>query len=217
MTDTTTNERRAMCAAVQPYESFIERLGFPSPSMHGQMYHLLKKDQIMSFERDHGLRGDGGLVVYAAGRRRQESARRGMVMKNDGYTKQDRHGIYCDLIHDWSREDCGYAREYSGIPRNPVSERLGKSGECLCGAFAKPGDLDDIAYWYPETAAHIRALEVKARANGFPWGWEESPPQWWLAMRKGQCDMFADPESVPVEMQHLCHSCNKQAASEKNH
>lgn len=54
------------------YERFVERLGFPSPSMHGQMYHLLKKDQIMRFERDHGLRGDAGkLVVYAAGRRRQ--------------------------------------------------------------------------------------------------------------------------------------------------
>lgn len=130
-------------------------------------------------------------------------------MMNDGHTKQYRHGVYCDVIHEWSHEDCGHAREFAGIPRNPVSERLGKSGECLCGAYAKPGDLAEIEFWYPETAARIRSLETKAHAAGFPWGWEESAPDWFVSMRKGQCDFLAD--NVPPEMQHLCHSCNKQA------
>lgn len=40
------------------------------------------------------------------------------------------------------------------------------SGECLCGAFAKPGELDEIGYWFPETKAEIEALEIEVRAAG---------------------------------------------------
>ncbi|MFE3583727.1 hypothetical protein [Streptomyces vinaceus] len=47
------------------------------------------------------------------------------------------------------------------------------SGECLCGAYAKPGELDEIEFFYPETAAKLRALEEQASEAGIPackWG-----------------------------------------------
>jgi 3'-phosphoadenosine 5'-phosphosulfate sulfotransferase (PAPS reductase)/FAD synthetase len=199
--------------APKNYDEIVLKYGFPGPSDHSSMYRRLKLRQIERFERDMVIGGRGAgktCILYVSGMRRQESNRRGRNFISGGDIFQDKRRVWCSVIHDWNREDCGHAREHAGIPRNPVSERLGKSGECLCGAFAKPGDLGEIAFWYPETAERIRSLEAKARANGFPWGWEESAPAWWKAMKKGQCDFLA--EIVPPEMQHLCHSCNKQAA-----
>jgi hypothetical protein len=57
-----------------------------------------------------------------------------------------------------------------------LADLIHMSGECLCGAFAKPGELDEIGDWFPDVAAHIRGLEAKVRAAGAPeercrWGW----------------------------------------------
>jgi hypothetical protein len=67
------------------------------------------------------------------------------------------------------------------VPRNPASDLIHMSGECLCGAFAHPGELDEIGEWYPDVVAEIRALEAEARAAGIPepfcrWGHGEGKP-----------------------------------------
>jgi hypothetical protein len=49
------------------------------------------------------------------------------------------------------------------------------SGECLCGAFARKGELDEIASWYPQAAARIRAVETKAAEAGVPCRWGRRP------------------------------------------
>lgn len=49
---------------------------------------------------------------------------------------------------------------------NPVSEKLHMSGECLCGAFAKPDELEEIRFWFPEVAAEIDRLEAEVAAAG---------------------------------------------------
>jgi len=59
------------------------------------------------------------------------------------------------------------------VPRSPVADKIHKSGECLCGAFARPDELKEIEFWYPETAAYIKSMEAEALAMGkkFPyWG-----------------------------------------------
>lgn len=35
------------------------------------------------------------------------------------------------------------------------------SGECLCGAFAKPGELDEIRFWYPAMADELGLKEER--------------------------------------------------------
>jgi hypothetical protein len=40
-----------------------------------------------------------------------------------------------------------------------------------CGAFAKKNELEEIAVWYPETAAYIKSLEEMVRKEGHDWGW----------------------------------------------
>jgi hypothetical protein len=39
------------------------------------------------------------------------------------------------------------------------------SGECLCGAFARPDELVEIRYHFPEVAQRIDELQVRAVAQ----------------------------------------------------
>jgi hypothetical protein len=95
------------------------------------------------------------------------------------------------------------------LPRNPVVEHLHMSGECLCGAYAKPGELDEIGLFYPHVKARIESLEKQVAAAGFPWRWEEKgPPKWWRDARKGQMDMFN-------EFAPLCAGCKKAYEGEQ--
>jgi len=71
----------------------------------------------------------------------------------------------------WTKEDMAVYRAIADeksdpVPFNSVSDALGMSGECLCGAFAPKGELDRIRIWYPNTAAEIDNLEIEVRAAG---------------------------------------------------
>ena len=60
------------------------------------------------------------------------------------------------------------------LPSNPVVDLLHMSGECLCGSFARPGELAEISLWYPRAAARIFELERRVLEAGSPprpWGW----------------------------------------------
>jgi hypothetical protein len=63
------------------------------------------------------------------------------------------------------------------VPRNPVARQYGMSGECLCGAFAKPGELAMVRRVDPGVSARIERLQIEARARGHDWGWEDRPPR----------------------------------------
>lgn len=81
----------------------------------------------------------------------------------------------------WTELDLNTYRALHDVPRNPVADLIHMSGECLCGAFAKPGELDEIGYWFPETKAEIEALEVEVRAAGHreaicKWGHGQGSP-----------------------------------------
>ena len=76
------------------------------------------------------------------------------------------------LIHWTSYEMSNYRTAFQ-VPRSPVADKIHKSGECLCGAFATRDDLKELELWYPETAAYIKSMEAEALAMGkeFPyWG-----------------------------------------------
>jgi hypothetical protein len=82
----------------------------------------------------------------------------------------------------WTKLDMNTYRLMSGdVPLNEASVKLHMSGECLCGAYAGPGELEEIRFWYPDTAAEIDALEADARAAGIPepfcrWGHGQGKP-----------------------------------------
>ena len=143
--------------------------GFPGPAGHAFYYQRLKERQLESVRRAQVTDPRKQRVVFVAGRRRQESARRAMVLnKQPAVPLSERRGstIWVSPIAFWTDLDMNTYRLMNDVPRNTVSDTLHMSGECLCGAFAHRGELDEIGYWFPEMKAEIEALEGEVRAAG---------------------------------------------------
>jgi len=155
------------------YEELVIDQGFPGPGHHFKMYQRLKERGLRKARKKIVQQPRRERVVFLAGRRRDESQRRMNIpdMEREGST------VWVSPLVNWTKEDLNtYRMTHRDVPRNAVSDCLHMSGECLCGAFAHAGELDEIAFWYPETAQHIRDLEEKVRAAGHPekrcrWGW----------------------------------------------
>lgn len=154
------------------YLQIILEYGFPGPPAHRYMYVWLKERALDQLVRETKMERKDR-IMFVSGVRSQESVRR------MGYTtpvKRDGAKVWVAPIYDFNARDVvGYLKKYA-LPRNPVVEALGMSGECLCGAFAHPGELVQIEKHFPRTGAYIRSLEEQVRAAGFPWGWEDRPP-----------------------------------------
>lgn len=144
------------------YRDLVIERGFPGPAMHFKMYTRLKERCLDQVRSDLVANGRKERVVFLAGRRRSESARRSAIPLHE----RRRSVIWVSPIALWTSLDLNTYRTLHDVPRNPVSDRIHMSGECLCGAFAHPGELDELGDWYPEVKAEIEALEVEVKAAG---------------------------------------------------
>jgi len=157
----------------QSYAQLVLEQGFPGPAHHFKMYQRLKERCLRQARRKLVSNPRKQRVLFIAGRRRAESARRSDIPENE------RQGstIWASPIANWEKEDLEEYREVFGLPRNPVADALGMSGECLCGAFAEVGELDRIRHHHPEVADVIELLEATLLARGTVpeercmWGW----------------------------------------------
>lgn len=137
--------------------------GLPGPGMHRVAYARLKERPLRKFVRQQKLaRFDR--IMFLTGIRHDESQIR------MGYTDTviDRIGaqVWVNPIYWLDNLHMAEYRQVHDLPKNPVSEHLHISGECLCGAFARPGELDEIAFFYPEVAERIRDIERRAEEKG---------------------------------------------------
>lgn len=150
--------------APDQYRDLVLKNGFPGPPMHARMYQRLKERPLMKVRRDLVKNPRRERVLYLAGRRRSESARRTQVPAHE------RRGsiIWASPLVNWTALDLSLYKSLHSVPTSDASALMHMSGECLCGAFAKPGELDEIEFWFPQVAASIRALESDARAAGIP-------------------------------------------------
>lgn len=193
------------------YEDIVTENGFPGADGHRYMYSKLKERQLRRLARDFGASPSEPMMLIS-GVRKEESSRR---MGNTKLLDAQGRTIWLAPFINLTAIDCGDYMQREGITRNQVKDLIHMSGECLCGAYAHPGELKELALWFPEDAANIRRIEAKVRAAGFPWGWEEQPPQWWAARNRakkfGQQDAFE--EEAEAEIQYLCVGCNKRAES----
>lgn len=143
--------------------------GFPGPGAHGTMYQRLKERAFDKARHELGIANSRTkAALFIAGRRRQESERRADIplWESDGTV------IWVSPLAFWTKPDLNtYRLMYRDVPRNDVSDALHMSGECLCGAYAHTGELDEIGYFYPDVRADIEALQDEVRAAGFvePW------------------------------------------------
>jgi len=173
------------------YDDIIKTHGFPGPEQHRIMYAKLKQRQIERLLRDHkNARGDR--IMLVTGIRKDESRRRMGTAKE---VQREGGQVWVAPVVNWTGEDMATYRAQHKLPRNSVSDRLGMSGECLCGAYAKPGELERLERHYPSTANRIRRLE---RESNCPWGWESGPDHQWAELKRGQGTLGFTP---------LCTSC----------
>lgn len=166
--------------------------GFPGPVGHRVMYRHLKDEPLMRFRKSVvGDQGRTRKVIYLGGMRWAETERR---FRNAEAIDQDGAIVWVSPIVHWTeahmreyraRYRCQQQHEHAehrlcfdgALPLNEVTEHIHMSGECLCGAYAKPGELDEVGFFYPEAAAKLRALEEEATAAGLKaCRWGQKPP-----------------------------------------
>jgi 3'-phosphoadenosine 5'-phosphosulfate sulfotransferase (PAPS reductase)/FAD synthetase len=158
------------------YRSIVLEFGFPGPGFHGLPYARLKDRCIQKLVSEK-RQGKPGRVLFLTGCRRQESSRRmGNAKVIDDSRKKDGM-IWAAPIVNWSGRDKHDYMDRHNLTRNPVYDFLCMSGECLCGAFAAPGEFAQLEMFYPHVARQIRELEAEAQEAGVHAQWGARPPR----------------------------------------
>ncbi len=188
------------------YRELVLDQGFPGKAHHWKMYQRLKERCLRQVRRELVTNARRERVLFLAGRRRAESARRSGMAGTPAIPLHEREGsvIWASPIAMWTKLDLNtYRALHLDVPHNPVTDLLHMSGECLCGAFAKPYELDQVRDWFPEVAAHIEALEQEVLSTGrIPaercrWGWGDLKQVERLNRRARLCSS-CDPLAVAV-------------------
>lgn len=145
------------------YRELVLDQGFPGPGHHYKMYQRLKERCMDQVRRDLVKNGRRECVVFIAGRRRAESARR----KDIPLSERKKTILWASPLAMWTKLDLAtYRTMHDDVPENRVSGLINMSGECLCGAFAHRGELDELGHHFPKIRAEIEALEQEVRAAG---------------------------------------------------
>lgn len=144
------------------------------PGRHDITYHLLKNQRLQEFQRDQSKKGERILLV--SGVRKGESTRRRTGVASEiieGPRGRLTRCCWVKPITYFTKSHLLAFRQKHELPQCDGAAYLHKSGECLCGAFPQPFDLAELTFWFPETGAYIRSLEVEAERMGKPyckWG-----------------------------------------------
>jgi 3'-phosphoadenosine 5'-phosphosulfate sulfotransferase (PAPS reductase)/FAD synthetase len=165
----------------ETYEGYIRDYGFPGPGHHGITYNRLKERCVRMIVRGRKPWNNSAMLVTGA--RAQESVRRMghvapvQIGRRDKQTGKlvEANRVWTAPCHDWSKaEQMLYMDEY-GLPVNKLKVALGMSGECFCGCFAQPGELDAIREHAPDVATEIDRLKTVAIECGKPCVWGQKP------------------------------------------
>lgn len=180
------------------YRALVLSQGFPGPAMHFKMFQRLKERALRQIRSEVVADPRKERVVYIAGRRRTESQRRAHVPVSE------REGsiVWVSPLVNWTKLDLNTYRLMAGdVPSNLASDLIHMSGECLCGAFAAPGERAAIDEWFPLALAEVRELEALIADRGdIPehrktWGWGADPAKKSL-------------DGKPSKSGALCSSCD---------
>ena len=174
----------------QSYEELVLERGFPGPFHHTKMYNRLKERSIAALTREHKTK-HSDRIICVTGVRKAESTRR---MATSQTINREGARVWVAPLIDWTGSTKNEYMTKHNIPRNEVVDLLHMSGECLCGAFAKPGELEEIGTWFPEEYEHIKELECKVKERGLPCKWGQAPPE----------EPFVDPRQAELP---LCVAC----------
>jgi 3'-phosphoadenosine 5'-phosphosulfate sulfotransferase (PAPS reductase)/FAD synthetase len=175
------------------YEDYVLRKGFfgLGNDAHNFSYHVLKIGHFRRVVSKNIRQGRRNFpILFLNGARRLESERRKVTMVNPyKLDPSQKNNIWVNIINEWDKRDCVNYLEGNSIERNPVSKKLCRSGECLCGTMQTKGDRIEAAYFYPEWGKWLDSLEKQVKEK-FPWGWGENISRYHLMEMEGQLNMF---------------------------
>tara|TARA_R110000868_G_C10823781_1_gene758826 strand:- start:8 stop:973 length:966 start_codon:yes stop_codon:yes gene_type:complete len=176
------------------YRSLVLDQGFPGPGHHYKMFQRLKDRGIQEVRRTLVKQPRNERVFFLAGRRRMESKRRANIVEFERIGS----AVWVSPLVNWTKLDMNTYRLMAGdVPTNQVSDLLHMSGECLCGSFAHPGELEEIEQWFPEVVAEIKSLEAEIADRSDiaeerkHWGWgsaQKPSPRQKVGQMCSSCD-----------------------------
>lgn len=189
------------------YERLVSEIGFPGPGAHQWAYNKLKDRCVRKIVSHPGKRR----FALITGCRSEESTRRrghvepvkvGETSKKTGLVSGTNR-IWTACCHDWTKEEqIGFVNAH-GFPRNKVKDSvLAMSGECFCGAFARPNEFEMIKEVVPDVAQEILRLTNIVQKCGIR---DDLAHQW--GYQKGR-----KPVEV-LETGPMCNSCDRKAAA----
>lgn len=148
--------------------------GLPGPGMHRIAYSRLKERPLRRFSTDQKLSWNGK-VALLTGIRHDESEKR--MGYGDSIVDQDRCRVWINPLYRVTAAEMRALRDHFDLPRNEVADALHFSGECLCGAFARPGELEEIRFFFPAVAERIEGWQRRAAELGLTYcKWGERRP-----------------------------------------
>lgn len=153
------------------YKQMVVHNGFPGPSIHTIMYSNLKQKSFQHLNRFYFNR-----AMIMSGVRLSESERRKINIDTAIYSDDKTKLRWVSPLINWTDDDKAEYLEHKRIELSPVSKCMGMSCECLCGSYAKKGELAKLQTHYPATAKGIIDLQNILFDLGFTWGWEDVPP-----------------------------------------
>jgi hypothetical protein len=119
----------------------------------------------------------------------------GYINKKGDWLEKNR--VWTAPCHDWTKAEQQFYMHEMGLPVNRLKVALGVSGECFCGAFAKPNELDAIREHAPDVAKEIDRLTAIAARCRKPCVWGQRP--------RGKATV--------AQTGPLCSSCDQRAAA----
>ncbi len=152
------------------YEKLVRKMGFPGPDLHWVMYLALKHKPITNFVTK--FHDDDDEIAFISGVRKKESDRRAENMSEDGLSENWGGCTVVSPIADWSDTDVSTYRRERDLPSNPVSDLIGMSGECLCGAYGSREEIEQLLRWgFTDVARQIEQLEWEVFITGVSKGY----------------------------------------------
>ena len=143
------------------YEDYVIRKGFfgKGRKAHSFSYHLLKAGIFRKQVSKLRKRRRNFRTLVLNGVRVDESKNRtdnfGDVtyrIDNKKKNMKPHHSfdVWVNIIHWWSKNKCLQFLKEQNIERNPVSIKLNRSGECLCGTMQSQAVRNEVGHHYPD-------------------------------------------------------------------
>lgn len=175
-----------------------EAYGFPGPGIHTWAFNLFKHRQLQELSQHLTEKPN-----YYTGIRSQESERR--MRHVDGEINEVDRWTWVATVHDWGESEMQEYRETHDLPTNPVAEKIGRSGDCYCGAYAhRDSELTELEAHYPDHAEWLKGVEEDVQEE---LGTDEDYAYWGfggLSRKELRAKMAEDD----MQQMSLCSSCD---------